>query len=80
MESKEILDVIAIAKTFGTLPSDVVGIDLNDKYARYCFDEACTYLYNLMQPDKDGHCKKPKFKEDIKNENTSNPGLNLLLK
>lgn len=79
MESKEILDVIAISKTFHALPSDVIGIDMEDKYTRYCFNEACTYLYNMMQPDKDGHRNEPRFKEDKKSK-TNNPGLDLFLK
>jgi hypothetical protein len=48
-------------------------------YGRYCIDEAATYLYNMMQPDKDGKTKKPTFIEDIKESKTKNPGLDLLL-
>lgn len=48
-------------------------------YGRYCIDEAATYLYNMMQPDKDGKTKKPIFKEDIMESKTKNPGLDLLL-
>ena len=45
----------------------------------YCIDEACAYLYNMMQPDSDGKTKKPTFIEDIKESKTNNPGLDLLL-
>lgn len=81
MKSKKILDVIAISKTFHALPSDVIGLEKDDPYTRYCFDEACTYLYSMMQPDKDGNCKKPKFEEDRKKKESkyNNPGLELLI-
>lgn len=78
-QSRRILNVISTAKTFGCRPSDLLGIDEEDVYGRYCIDEAATYLYNLMQPDKDGKCKKPTFKEDIKESKTNNPGLDLLM-
>ena len=69
-----------MAKTFNTLPSDVIGIDKDDSYFRYCFDEACTYIYGKMQPDKDGNCVEPIFKEERKSSKHSNPGLELLMK
>lgn len=78
-QSRRILNVISTAKTFKCRPSDLLGIDENDVYGRYCIDEAATYLYNLMQPDKDGKCKKPIFIEDIKESKTNNPGLDLLM-
>lgn len=81
MQSKKVLDVISIAKTFNALPSDVIGLSKDDPYTRYCFDEACTYLYSKMQPDKDGHTQKPVFEEDRKKTKSkhNNPGLELLL-
>lgn len=80
MGSSEVLDVIGIAKTFGTLPSDVIGLDPSDSYTRYCFDESCAYIYNMMQPDKDGKTKTPRFREEEKrNSKTNNPGLDLFL-
>lgn len=78
-QSRKILNVISTAKTFGCRPSDLLGIDEDDVYGRYCIDEAATYLYNRMQPDKDGKTKKPTFIEDIKESKTKNPGLDLLL-
>ena len=69
-----------MAKTFNTLPSDVIGIDRDDPYFRYCFDEACTYIYGKMQPDKDGKCVEPIFREEHKSNKHSNPGLELLMK
>ena len=81
-KSSKILDIISVAKTFNTLPSDVVGIDKEDSYFRYCFDEACTYIYSKMQPDKDGNCVEPVFEETRKSttQRHSNPGLELLMK
>ena len=78
-QSRRILNVISTAKTFGCRPSDLLGIDEDDVYGRYCIDVAATYLYNMMQPDKDGKTKKPTFVEDIKESKTNNPGLDLLL-
>jgi len=31
----------------------------------------------MMQPDKDGKCKEPRFKED--NKTSDNPGLDMIL-
>lgn len=58
-KSRKIINVISTAKTFGCRPSDILGIEDDDIYARYCIDEACTYLYNRMQPNKDGKSEKP---------------------
>ena len=71
--------MISTAKTFNIRPCDLIGIDEEDIYARYCFDEACTYLYNLMQPDKNGKTKKPTFIEDMNESKYNNPGLDLLM-
>ena len=54
-------------------------MDTEDVYACYCIDEACAYLYNMLQPDKDGNTKKPTFIEDIQESKTNNPGLDLLM-
>ena len=54
-------------------------MDTEDVYACYCIDEACAYLYNLLQPDKEGNTKKPTFIEDIQESKTNNPGLDLLM-
>ena len=77
--SRRILNVISTAIIFNCRPCDILGIDEDDVYARFCIDEACTYLYNMMQPDKDGKQKKPTFVEDIQESKTHNPGLDLLL-
>lgn len=79
IKSRRILNIISTSKTFNSRPCDLIGIDKDDIYARYCFDEACTYLYELMQPDKDGKSKKPTFIEDIQESKHHNPGLDLLL-
>ena len=59
----------------------ILGIDEDDVYGRYCIDEAATYLYNMMQPDKEGKTKKPIFREDEIESKTKNknPGLDLLM-
>lgn len=77
MRSREILDVIAIAKTYGATPSTILGISEEETYIKYCIDEACTYIYNKMQPDKDGNVEQPIFKEDKKE--SKNPGLDFLM-
>ena len=79
--SSEILDVIAVAKTFKTTPSDILGIDEEETYIRYCIDEACTYIYNKMQPDKEGNIEEPVFPSDAddrKSNKSKNEGLDFL--
>ena len=78
-QSRRILNVINTAKTFNCRPSELLGVDEEDIYGKYCIDEACAYLYNMLQPDKDGKTKKPVFIEDIQESKTNNPGLNLLM-
>ena len=56
-----------------------MGVNEEDVYACYCIDEACAYLYNMLQPDKDGKTLTPTFIEDIKESKTNNPGLDLLM-
>lgn len=79
-KSRKILNIISTAKTFGCRPSELLGINPYDTYTMYCVDEACTYLYNRMQPDSEGKAEKPAFIEDIKESKTNNPGLDLLMK
>ena len=71
--------MINTAKTFNCRPSELLGVDEEDVYACYCIDEACAYLYNMLQPDKDGKTLTPIFIEDIKESKTNNPGLDLLM-
>ena len=71
--------MINTAKTFNCSPSELLGVDEEDVYACYCIDEACAYLYNMLQPDKDGKTLTPTFIEDIKESKTNNPGLDLLM-
>ena len=71
--------MINTAKTFNCRPSELLGVDEEDVYAWYCIDEACAYLYNMLQPDKDGKTLTPTFIEDIKESKTNNPGLDLLM-
>lgn len=77
--SSEILDVIAVAKTFGTTPSNILGIEKDETYIKYCIDEACTYIYNKMQPDKDGKIEEPIFPSDEKPNKSKNEGLDFLM-
>ena len=78
-KSSEILDVISIAKTFNTTPSEVLGVDSTEIYLKYCIDEACAYMYSMMQPDKDGKTKEPKFTQYNKKKESKNPGLDFLM-
>lgn len=71
--------MINTAKTFNCRPSELLGVDEEDVYACYCIDEACAYLYNMLQPDKDGKTLTPTFIEDINESKTNNPGLDLLM-
>jgi hypothetical protein len=69
VQSREILNTIATARTFKVRPSELLAID--EEYTAYCFDEACAYIIAQME-DK----KTPHFKEDEK----ENKGLQILLK
>ena len=79
-KSKRILNVIDTARQFKCRPSDILGIDEDEIYCRYCIDEACAYLFNRIQPDGDGKCEEPIFIEDIEQSKVNNPGLELLMK
>ena len=77
--SRKLLDIIGIAKTWGSTPADVLGIQKYDSFAYYCVNEACTYVYSKMQPDKDGNIEEPIFPSDREESKINNPGLNMLL-
>lgn len=79
MRSSSILDIIITANTFHTTPSNILGIDEQEAYLKYCIDDACAYLYNRIQPDKNGKQEMPIFDDDRANSKTNNPGLDLLL-
>ena len=71
-----------MAKTFNTTPSDILGIEAEETYIKYCIDEACTYIYNKMQPDKDGKVEEPIFSNDEKldkSNKSKNEGLEFLM-
>lgn len=78
-KSSEILDIISTAKLFKKSPSDILGIDEDEIYTRYCIDEACTLLYNMVQPDKDGKTKEPIFDDKREYAKQHNEGLELLM-
>ena len=63
---------------FNTTPSTILGVDESEVYLCYCINEACAYIYNKMQPDKDGKTVEPRFK-NIQQNKSQNPGLDLLL-
>ena len=61
-----------MSKTYKCRPSEILYLD--DEYASYCFDEACSLFLNNLA-DK----KTPHFPEDVKNNNTLNKLINGLL-
>lgn len=44
VKSKAVIRVISLSKSYGVLPSDIMGID--DCYTAFCFNEACLYIMN----------------------------------
>lgn len=56
MSSERIISVISMSKRYKQRPSQIIGV--TDEYTAYCFDEACLYIWNMME---DG--KEPKFKK-----------------
>lgn len=79
MRSSSILEIIGTARTFNTTPADIIGIDENEVYLRFCVNEACSYLYNRIQPDDKGNQELPIFDDERTRSRTNNPGLDLLL-
>lgn len=79
MRSSCILDIILTAKNFNTTPADILGIDINETYLRYCVNDACSYLYSRMQPDENGKREIPIFDDERNDSKKHNPGLDLLL-
>lgn len=65
MKSKEILDVVHMSKLYGVLPNTLLGIQ--DEYASYCFNEACTYVLSNIENNK-----RPRFAEDVPKLQSSN--------
>lgn len=35
-----------MAKNFSKLPSEIM--EIKDEYTAFCFNEACSYIYNMM--------------------------------
>lgn len=60
MESQNVLNIIAIATRFNCLPSEVISIDNEDVYAKYCFNEACMYLLKRIEDKETPHFKVSK--------------------
>jgi hypothetical protein len=50
------LNVLAIAKTFNKLPSEVLSI--KDEFTAYCFDEAMTFIEAKMRDGEEPHYSK----------------------
>jgi hypothetical protein len=53
MESREILDVLAMAESYKCRPSQIMCMD--DPYVAYCFDEACALMINYLKEKKTPH-------------------------
>ena len=50
MRSEKVLRIIAQAKNYNKLPSEILGI--TNKYTAFCFNEACLHI-QLALEDKD---------------------------
>lgn len=66
--TKEMNNVIAIAKEFNIRPSEVVG--MTTELGQYCFDVASVAYIRYMENDK-----TPRYPEDRER----NPGLQMLM-
>lgn len=80
MRSSSILDIIHTATTFNVTPADIIGVDEEEVYLKYCINDACAYLYSRIQPDSDGKRELPIFDDEKVNSKYHNPGLDLLMK
>lgn len=45
------------AKLYKCLPSEIIGIDKDDTYTAYCFNEACMYIMTRLE-----NGDKPRYK------------------
>ena len=79
MRSSSIIDIISTARNFRTTPADIVGIDESDVYSRFCFNDACNYIYNRMHPDDKGKQELPNFEQFEEHSQNYNPGLDFLM-
>lgn len=57
MQSKDIESVLMQAKLYKCLPSEVIGIDEEDTYTAFCFNEACMFIMVRLEKGE-----KPKYK------------------
>lgn len=57
MGSTEILNVVYTAQEFKKLPSEVLGI--TDSLAKYCFDQACSYILRNLREGRELKLNKP---------------------
>lgn len=57
MTSNEILNVVYTAQEFKKLPSEVLGI--KDSLAKYCFDQACSYILMNLKEGRELKSNKP---------------------
>jgi len=48
--SQQILNILAMSKKFGCLPSEVLYIE--GEYPSYCFNEACMFLLQALEDKK----------------------------
>lgn len=59
------------SKLFKCLPSEVIGIDREDTYTAYCFNEACLYIMvHLDNGEKPKYTEMRDFKMKPKNYHT----------
>ena len=47
MTTKRILNIIALAKKYSKLPSELIHVC--DEYTAFCFDEACAIIANRIE-------------------------------
>lgn len=59
MISSDIESVLLQSKLYKCLPSEIIGIDKEDTYTAYCFNEACAYIMVKLEEGKE----RPKYKD-----------------
>lgn len=69
MTSKEIESVLLQSRLYKCLPSKIIGIDEEDTYTAYCFNEACAYIMmKIENGDKPRYIERKK--SNVKNYKT----------
>lgn len=61
VKSNSIISVLNQARLYKCLPSQIIGIDPEDDYTAYCFNEACCYISQKIDQGEEPNFNIPDF-------------------